>query len=337
MIISDINLMIVAVLSTLIVMFIIPAIPMLLTIRKKLDIAPLSMDMDYIYNPRFQATIFENMGDDLKDSYEIIEIKDRLDSSHIPLFSNKPTIFKSSENLTISEGFEHNSIVSTTGSISVARATTLNALKSNQSIKVAKKSKVTLWIDAVDSVEIEKNSEVNLITAKRVKLHKGATFKRIYAHTIAFYPLNQGDEDKSGESIKYEKFSDSVESEVLYLKDKSTIEAKSEIYSDVICRGRLNIAEGCKIMGSIKTNGKLTIEKNVNIYGNIFSDKDIEIGHHCFVFGNIFSHAYLKIGHNGQMGKYSIPKSIIAIKGIEIAGGTFTHNYILTYGKGVVV
>ena len=71
MIISDINLMIVAVLSTLIVMFIIPAIPMLLTIRKKLDIAPLSMDMDYIYNPRFQATIFENMGDDLKDSYEI--------------------------------------------------------------------------------------------------------------------------------------------------------------------------------------------------------------------------------------------------------------------------
>ena len=107
--------------------------------------------------------------------------------------------------------------------------------------------------------------------------------------------------------------------------------------SDIVCRGNLIIEENCKILGSIKTNGILEIENDTHIYGNIFSDEKIKINDNCFIFGNVFSHTYIEIGKNGQIGRYGLPKSIIGIKGIQIAGGTFLHNYILTYGEGKIV
>ena len=202
---------------------------------------------------------------------------------------------------------------------------------------LGEKSIVTSWIDAAEDVVVGKDANINLVTAKSVRLYSGVKFKRIYADTIGICPLNKGNENKTGIDIVHEKKHESVDEEILYFEKDDIIKKGSDIHSDIICRGELIIEENCKIFGSIKTNGKLLVGSNTFIYGNIFSDQKITIQDNCFIFGNIFSHTYLEIGQNGQIGRYNLPKSIIGIKGIKIAKGTFLHNYILTYGEGKIV
>ncbi len=318
-------------------MLFLPAIPMIQAIRNRKDVEPLGMDMDFVFNPRFQAIHFENLLKNAARDFNVIPLEERLDTSMVPMLSRKPLLFRTKGDITVDGTIDSKAILDAGGAIKFHPNARIHALKSKEHISIGEESMVDLWIDSGAEVIVHKNARTNLITAKTVKLYKGSSFKRIFAGTIGFYPLNKEGENKIGEDIVHTKESLNVEAQALYLDKNETIKADSSIHSDVIGRGDLRIEKGCSIYGSLKANGNLEIENNVHIYGNIFCDHDITIKHHCFVFGNIFSHTYIRIGHNTQIGKYAAPKSIIGIKGIEIAGGTFVHNYILTYGEGRVV
>jgi len=334
---SSMVLLMAAVFSLFLLLIILPMVPMLNTIHKKKDVNPLYMDMDYVFDPKFQSNHFEETLKAEEKHYEKVLIEMELRSSDIPKKAKLPIEFLSYGDVNVDAVVKQEAILFTPGAITMAPRSVITALKSGDKITLQKGSRVNSWIDATGELDIHESTEINLATAKSVKLHKGAKFKRIYADTIGVYPLNKEDENKAGKEIEYEKYSENVEADILYVNHKESIEKGSKIHSDVICRGDLKIEEGCMIFGSVKANGKLKILNNNKIYGNVFSDGNMLIHHHCFIFGNLFSHKYIKIGHNNQIGKYSAPKSLIGIKGIEIAGGTFIHNYILTYGKGEII
>jgi len=316
---------------------VLPMIPMLQSIYKKEDVEPLYMDLEYIVNPKFQAEHFDKISESEEKKFTKISIGSELNMAAVPSEISRQLLFSSMENVSLNAKLEKSAILHSKGDIVTQKHSRISALKSDGSINIGENSIVETWIDAAQNITIEKDANVNLVTAKSVRLHAGAKFKRIYADTIGIYPLNQGDENKKGIDINRDKTSQYIEDEVLYLEVDGIIKQGSNINNDIVCRGDLIIEENCKILGSIKTNGTLEVGNNTFVYGNIFSDKEIEIKDDCYVFGNIFSHTYLKIGHNGQMGRYDLPKSIIGIKGVQIAGGTFLHNYILTYGEGRIV
>ena len=327
------TLLMAAVFSLFLLLIILPMVPMLNTIYKKKDVDPLHMDMDYVFDPKFHSNHFEETLKSEEKHYEKVLIETELGNSNIPKKAKLPIQFLSYGDVNVDAVIKQQAILFTLGAITMAPRSVITALKSGDNIILQKGSRVGSWIDAKGELVVDENTEINLATAKSVKLHKGAKFKRIYADTIGVYPLNKEDENKVGKEIEYEKYSENVETDILYVNRKGIIEKGSVIHSDIICSGDLKIEEGCMI----KANGKLEILNNNQIYGNVFSDGNMLIHHHCFIFGNLFSHKYIKIGHNNQIGKYSAPKSVIGIKGIEIAGGTFIHNYILTYGKGKIV
>lgn len=325
------------VISLFLLLSIIPMFPMLKSIYKKEDVDPLYMDLDYIFNPKFKVENFEKLLhlDDKK--FTKISIEKELNATSIPAHAAHQLLFSSTEKVSLNGKIGNTAILHSKGDIVTQNNSQIFALKSDGSIIVGEKSTVDSWIDAVQNVMIEKGANINLVTAKSVRLYPGVKFKRIYANTIGIYPLNTGDENKKGIDIIHDKTRQYIEDEVLYLEKNDIIKKGSNINSDIICRGDLIIEENCKILGSIKTNGTLQVGNNTFVYGNIFSDQKIVIKDNCFVFGNIFSHTYVEIGKNGQMGRYSLPKSIIGIKGIQIEEGTFLHNYILTYGEGKIV
>ncbi len=331
------------ILLTLIVVFlfillsILPMLPMLKSIYKKDDVDPLYMDLDYIFNPRFKVENFEKVLHLDDEKFTKISIGNELNETAIPANASHQLLFSSLEKVTLRGKMGNNAILHAREDILMQNGSEIFALKSDGSINVGEKSRVDSWIDAVKDVTIGKDANINLLTAKSVRLYSGATFKRIYADTIGIYPLNTGSENKKGIDIIRDKTRQLIEDEVLYFEKDDTIKKGSNINNDIICRGDLIIEEDCKILGSIKTNGTLKVGSNTFVYGNIFSDKKIVIDDNCYVFGNIFSHTYLEIGQNGQMGRYGLPKSIIGIKGVKIASGTFLHNYILTYGEGKVL
>ena len=314
-----------------------PMIPMLKSIYKKEDVDPLYMDLDYIFNPKFQVENFEKTLHSEDKKFTEVAIGKELSMASVPTKTLHPLLFSSIEKVVLNGKIGKNAILYSQEDIVMQNESNIFALKSDESIILEEKSSVSSWVDASKNVTIEKDANTNLVTAKSVRLHTGAKFKRIYADTIGIYPLNEGDENKKGIDIIREKTRQYIEDEVLYLEKDDIIKKGSNINNDIVCRGDLIIEEDCKILGSIKTNGTLKVGSNTFVYGNIFSDKEIKINDNCYVFGNIFSHTYLEIGQNGQMGRYGLPKSIIGIKGIQIAGGTFLHNYILTYGEGKVI
>lgn len=314
-----------------------PMVPMLKSIYKKEDTTPLYLDLDYIHNPKFKVENFVNALNSNNGQYTKISIEKELSNTLIPTNVSQQLLFMSHEKVTVKERIEKEGILYSTEDIVLHKGSNIFALKSDGNILVEKESSVDSWIDAAGEVTVEEGATINLVTAKSVKLSSGAKFKRVFADTIGIYPLNKGDENKLGIDVVHDKVSQYIEEQVLYFDKNHKIEKGSNINNDIVCRGNLIIEEGCKILGSIKTNGTLVIENDTYVYGNIFSDKTITINDNCFIFGNIFSHAYVEIGENGQIGKYSLPKSIIGIKGIQIAGGTFIHNYVLTYGIGRII
>jgi len=334
---SDSTLLTLTVIFLFLLLMILPMIPMLKSIAKKEDVNPLFMDLDYIYNPKFQAENFEEAlySDDKK--FTKFSIGKELDAASVPSKTSHQLLFSSIEKVSLEGKIGENAILHSKEDIIMQNDSEIFALKSDANITLGEKSEVASWIDAAKDVTIEKDADINLVTAKSVRLYSGVKFKRIYADTIGIYPLNKGDENKTGRDIVHEKVHESVEDKILYFEKDNMIKKGSHIHSDIVCRGELIIEENCQIFGSIKTNGKLQVGSETFVYGNIFSDQSITIKDNCFIFGNIFSHTYLEIGQNGQMGRYNLPKSIIGIKGIKIAGGTFLHNYILTYGEGKIV
>lgn len=317
------------------VLSILPMIPMLQTIRKKEDTQPLVMDMEFIFNPRYHAESFEKSKTQ-EERYTTIHIKEHLDPEMLPEKSNKSIVFRSSDSVTV-QGKMDGVLLDALGNINVKEQSRLYALKSEQKITVGTDAVIDGWIDSQEMVEVGENTQVNVVSAKSIRLHPGARFKRLYADTIGIFPLNGKEEDKSGRDTVHKKLDQNVENGIVYLDDNDAIGAGSTIDKDVICRGDLTIEEKCQIYGSVKCNGTLTIADDVFIYGNVFADESITIKNDCYVFGNLFSHTYIKIGKNGQFGRYGKAKSIIGIKGVEIASGTFIHNYVLTYGEGKIV
>ena len=313
-------------------------LPMLKSIYKKDDVDPLYMDLDYMFNPKFKVENFEKVLSLDEKRFTKVSIGNELNMSSVPKNASQPLLFSSNEEVVRLNGkIEEDAILYAKGDIVTQNSSKIFALKSDGSIDVGEKSSIDSWVDALKDVTIGKDAHINLVTAKSVRLHPGATFKRIYADTIGIYPLNQGDENKKGVDILHDKTRQYIEDEVLYFEKDGDIKKGSNINGDIVCRGDLIIGEDCKILGSVKTNGTLKVGRNTFVFGNIFSDQEMMIDDNCYVFGNIFSHTYLEIGQNGQMGRYGLPKSIIGIKGVQIAGGTFLHNYILTYGEGKIV
>jgi predicted acyltransferase (DUF342 family) len=332
------NVLLIIIVVLFIFMICLPALPMLKSMIKKEDTEPLYMDMDYVFNPRFQAESFEESLIQKSGEYSFITIKDELTSVMLPMRTDKMPVFISEADVSVRGTINLQRVtLSARGRISVQKKSHLYALKSDDHICIGESSIIEGWIDSKEKIIMEKDVRVNLVTAKSIELHSGVRFKRIFADTIGVFPLNQADENKTGRDIVHEKNYENVEAQNLYLKDNEHISSGKIIHSDVICRGDLVIENGCKVLGSVKTNGSLLLGNDVQIYGNIFSDANITIQDNCFVFGNLFSHGYVRIGKNGQFGRYSHPKSIIGIKGVAIGGGTFVHNYILTYGEGKVI
>ncbi|MBT8343584.1 MAG: polymer-forming cytoskeletal protein [Sulfurovum sp.] len=320
-----------------VLLILLPMIPMLKSIYKKEDIDPLYMDLDYIFNPRFQVENFEKALYAEDKKFIKIAIEQELNSASVPTNISQQLLFSSIEKISLNGKIGANAILHSKEDIVTQKDSEIFALKSDTSITVGENSTVYSWIDAAKSVIIEKDAKINLVTAKSVKLYEGARFKRIYADTIGIYPLNKGDENKDGFDVIHDKTHQHLEDQVLYFEKDNIIKKGTNINSDIVCRGDLLIEKDCKILGSIKTNGTLKVESDSYVYGNVFSDEKIIIKDNCFVFGNIFSHTYIEIGKNGQIGRYDLPKSLIGIKGIKIAAGTFLHNYILTYGEGQIV
>lgn len=333
-----VNVLLIIIFALFIFMICLPALPMFKSMIKKEDVEPLYMDMDYVFNPRFQAESLEESLIQKSGEYSFIKIEDELTSAMLPARTNKMPVFISEAEVNVKGTINlQRVILSARGSIYVQKKSHLYALKSDDHVHISESSIVEGWIDSKEKIIVEKDAKVNLVTAKSIELHSGVRFKRIFADTIGVFPFNQADENKTGRDIVHEKNYENVEAQNLYLKDNEHISSGKIIHSDVICRGDLVIENGCKIFGSVKANGSLLLENDVWIYGNIFSDTNITIQNNCFVFGNLFSHGYVKIGKNSQFGRYSHPKSIIGIKGVEIGGGTFVHNYVLTYGEGKVI
>lgn len=330
-------------LLTLIVVFLflllmlLPMIPMLHSIYKKEDVDPLYMDLDYIFNPKFQVESFEKVLHTDDEKFTKISIGKELSEASVPTKISHQLLFSSVEKVSLNGKIGKNAILYSTEDIATQKGSEIFALKSDKSVIIGEKSTVNSWISTAKDVTIEKDAKINLVTAKSVRLYSGASFKRIYADTIGIYPLNKGDENKVGFDAIHNKTHQHIEDEVLYFENDNTIKEGSNINSDIVCRGDLIIEKNCKILGSIKTNGTLEVKNDTYIYGNVFSDEKITINDNCFVFGNIFSHTYIEIGKNGQVGRYDLPKSVIGVKGIKISAGTFLHNYILTYGEGKIV
>ncbi len=104
----------------------------------------------------------------------------------------------------------------------------------------------------------------------------------------------------------------------------------------MIAKGELEIGEESRIYGSLKAGTELQLHPKILVTGGIFSEENIEVAYGCDINENVFAQGKIAFSRAIKVGRPGSVKSVIAKKGINIAGeGTF-YGLVSTDGDGVV-
>lgn len=320
--------------------------------KKPKENTPLSINMEYVKNPRYFDTSFRkillsalkdtrmvpsfyNVKLSKEEKVEISENKNIKSNSEINHIIFVKGNLKTGENVVL-----HKEIYSK-GKINIGKKNILRAITSEDDIQFSEGVKVVRWAGSDKNIYVEKGCNLGVITAaeKMLKISSNCTFRRLYGQPVVTGEEIKIEKDKKNEKeIKeHREIKEISDISLVVSKKWAIIASNSKIEKDIISKSSLLIKEHSEIYGSIKVYGKLILEKGVKIDGNIFGESEIEIGENCVITGDVFSQENIKVGNNVVIGKKGKIKSLIARNKIVLGKDVSIYGFILAENEGTVL
>ncbi len=329
-------------------MTILPFIHIISVIRKKKDVSPLNIDLEYSKTPRY---IDENFTKNFHQKYtresllkDIVHIDPALGEIKV-IHQDLPEKIESKGSLYILDNIripaetvvKH--MIIAEKSIDLSPKCKAYAIKGAHDITLGENCIINKWIDAKGKIIISENSIIDIACAsKSIIMKKGVIFKRVLGHPIQTSEKIKIFNSKNKIDPEKELFHANINQNLLYFFEKNaSISEGDTIDTSIVSRHDLKLEKNVCIIGDIKSNSTLDIEEGCVIYGNIFTEKDLNISRNCFIYGNILAHKNIYISKGTQIGTKKYPKSIISHEEISIEEDVILFNYILAVKKGVVI
>ncbi|KAF7597856.1 MAG: hypothetical protein CGU28_16375 [Candidatus Dactylopiibacterium carminicum] len=115
-----------------------------------------------------------------------------------------------------------------------------------------------------------------------------------------------------------------------------SVPAGHMIKAALLVSGRLEIGEGCHVIGDLRAGRGIIIGRNVVIEGAVYSDGSISIGACCRIVGPIVARNQITLGTQGWVGSPIEPATMLAEQ-IRIYEGSVVHGSVIAYRQGEVV
>lgn len=328
------------------VMMFIPIIPVIMAIRDKKDVKPLSVNLEYSKDPRAIAKYFNQY---FLESFNEKKLKENTtlesmklgklevisDTFSKPVYDNMVYVLNEA---VVPKGIVCKREIIARDNLTLLDNCTIRVIKAEKKLTIGKNCCVQRWIDVEGSMTIGENSNINISSCSSVMhLSKGVIFNRLFANPILSASTFKFQHNfKLHEEMLVKK--SAIEDNLLYIQDKSHSIAENKIiFNSIVTQGTLLVDKHVKIYGSIKANKNVKIANNCFVLGNIISEGNISIGENCFIMGNLFSRNKISIGKYSQIGTSEHTKSVVAKKEISLAEHVTVFNYILTDKQGEVI
>jgi cytoskeletal protein CcmA (bactofilin family) len=115
-----------------------------------------------------------------------------------------------------------------------------------------------------------------------------------------------------------------------------SIPAGHIVKADLMVSGRLEIGDGCRIIGNLRAGRSLHIGNQVSIEGAVYCDGPITTGKHCSIAGPLLSRGQVSLGMANCIGSQDQPSSLVAAQ-LQIGEGSRAHGSVVAYQGGEVV
>lgn len=105
------------------------------------------------------------------------------------------------------------------------------------------------------------------------------------------------------------------------------VEAYRSWAADLVCRGNLDLGQGCVVNGSIKAHGMLVLAAGCQVSGNLVAGRAIHLGAGSTVLGSVVSETLIVLSAGCVVGSPERPATVSAPL-LEIAQGVTIHGTV---------
>jgi len=335
------------------ILLIIPFIPAIREIVKPKDLLPLSIDQDYVRDPRFFETqLLEELHPVIDaqtlgtashmyknkvpiDVFQEIKASDKVEPDHVIIVQN---------NMNTANKKSFNQPVYVKGKTNVGENCSFEILMVEGDITIGSDFRLNRWMSSNSRIVVKENAMLGkkVNCSGVLQMNKGCRFINLYAMPIATYDVDFNLEIDTSTAVVMpldftEQMTDVGDLNWYISKEVMTIPPYSMVNNDMVVKSDLVLRQGVVVNGNIKVYGKVTLEKEVRVFVELICNSDIEIGEYCYIRENLFTQSRIIVKSGARFGLPGQHKSIIGKKGISLDKNVLIYGNIVTAGEGIVV
>ena len=201
------------------------------------------------------------------------------------------------------------------GELIAGAGSVFRALLCDDRIHLQQGSKVMRWAHASGDFKADHNCDLygRISSDQKLLLESGCTFQRLNAPLIAIGGAQGELESEEPRHLHPVSGRESERPVRRRLIEGDYEIHKGEVVSEnIISRGKLRIASGARILGSVKSDRELEIEDQVSVEGSLISATVMHIGRDCRIRGPVIAEQRLEMESGSQFGAAESPTTVSA-------------------------
>jgi hypothetical protein len=214
------------------------------------------------------------------------------------------------------------------------------AILAEESIRLGERCTTLRWIHAGGSIRTAPGCRLlgRASADGAMRLASGCRFERLHAPRIEFgSPLPPGPPFAEGSSLQPSQVQNVVEVKAgrWLVKGALWLGARKIVSADLVATGRVEIGEGTRINGSIKSHKDMVLARGVVVTGSVVSGRSITIGEGCRIHGPIIAEETITIGASCLLGSPD-SQTTVSAKKIIVSPGVVCHGTVWAHEEGVL-
>jgi predicted acyltransferase (DUF342 family) len=342
-------------------LLLLPFVPGIMEIRRKLDAQPLrvtrayDVDIHHFAN-RFRQYIQTHFAQDLAD-VPLPELKEGglEDGSRYCLLGAQAAVsfeeaerntqvtnrlFIAAQDLALPGAMTYLNELYANGAIQGADEDIYRAMLAGADIDLGRDSVLLRWMHASGEIRAATGCVLygRVSADQRIVMASRSRFRRLNARAIQFgtnVPVTQTAQAR--QEIKPEDLNVSVEVAAgrWLIEDDLSLADNSCVHADLVVVGSLTLGKNCEIHGSIKSHKSLHIQAGCAIHGSVVCMQDIRIEACTRLKGPLVSEARIDLAANCEIGSTVLPTTITADE-IHIQPDCLAHGTVWARSLGKV-
>lgn len=344
----------------LLILLLLPFLPGIIEIRRKLDAQPLSVIQHYDVNihhfaDRFRHYIHTHFARDLSAIRTTAESKQGTleDGSHYCLLGAHTTppfdeaeqatqvtnkLYVTAADLELPGAMTYLNGLYADGAIKGADEDIYRAVLAGANIHLGQNSMLLRWMHAAGEIQVAPGSVLHgrISADKLIALASPARFERLNAPDILFgeHPASPPSAPPR-QDINPEDLAVNVEvaGGRWLIEDDVVLADNSRVNANLVVIGTLSLGENCEINGSIKSHKPLYIKAGCEVHGSVVCMQDIYIESYARLKGPLVSETHIHIAPHSQIGSTRLPTTITAHE-ITLQAGCLAHGTVWARAAG---